>query len=447
MGDFSRDPDTTLQDAIAKNYSRVRFQQGKPLLDRELNLLADLASPQRFAQNNFGNGVRSEGDDFLITGLSVPNNDFTITGGSCLVNGYEIVLAGNTTYKNQPRNEHVANLPGGVSNVYLRVFRSEVTGAQDALLLNAGDVGSETAVRERVEWEVLVSTVVIATSDHFLLAVINTLGPTVDDRRRRGLNVSAMRDELATARGSTAQLGTRLDVSLAANGSLRPNIVGNVQVADNAITANKIVDGSVGTAEVADGAVTTPKIADNAVTTQKIPDNAVGTAKIPDNAINAAKIANNAVTTAKIADANVTTPKLALANFTEPILANNSVSNRTILNGSVSIAKLNAPQVVNLQVSVPAAPAPGQRGETVVTLQELDDHAFFMVSVHFDGPRPVLPPLVASLRSFDWFYRVALNKFAGIGSQPYRHFHQVVIQNPNTAEISVTVRAFRISEV
>lgn len=432
MGDFSRDPETVLQDAITKNYSRVRFQQGKPLLDRELNLLGDLASPQRFAQTNFGNGVRGEGNDFLIAALNVAGNDFTITAGNCLVNGFEVTLPANTTYKNQPRKENVANLPGGASNVYLRVFRTETSGAQDATLLNAGDVGSETAIREKVEWEVLVTTQNITGVDHFLLAAINTAGPTVTDRRRRGLNVGAMRDELTSARGSTVQLSTRLDASLGPTGALLPNIVTGGQLADN----------TVGTTKIADNAVITTKIADNAVTTQKIADNAVNTAEIVDNAVVTNKLANNSVVSGKIADAGVTATKLAAQAVTEPALANNAVSNRTIANGAVSIAKMNASQVVNLQVSVPAAPAAGQRGELTVTLQELDEQGFYLISVHFDAPR--VPAAPALSRSFDWKHRVALSK--ALGNQPFRHFHQVVIENPNTVEITVTVRALRLAE-
>ena len=434
MGDFSKDPETVLQDAISKNYCRVLFQQGKPLLDRELNLLGDIANPQRFAQANFGNGVRGEGNDFLVTGLDVPNNDFTITAGSCLVNGLEVILAASVSYKNQPHKENVAALPGGVSNVYLRAFKTEAAGAHDAALLNAGDVGSETAIRQKVDWEVLVTTQNITAVDHFLLAVINTAGPTIQDRRRKALNVSAMRDELTSARGSAAQLSARLDATLNPAGGLLPNIVTSGQIADNAISSNKI----------SDNAIITTKIADNAVTAQKIANNAVATPAIADNAIGTNKIANNAVIGGKIADGSVTSNKIAAQAVTEPILANNSVSNRTIVPGSVSITKLNASQVVNLQVSVPAAPAAGQRSEVVVTIQEVDETAFYLVSVHFDGPRPPLPAQTVSLRSFDWKYRVSLNKL--LGAQPYRHFHQIVIENPNTVEITVTVRAFRLAE-
>lgn len=424
MGDFSRDPETVLQDAINKNYCRIRFQQGKPLLDRDLNLLGDIANPQRFAQANFGNGVRGEGNDFLITLLSVPNNDFTITAGSCLVNGLEAILGANVTYKNQPHKENVAALPGGASNVYLRVFKTETSGTDDVALLNAGDVGAETSVREKVDWEVLVTTQNITAPDHFLLAVINTAGPSVQDRRRKGLNVGAMRDELTNARGSTAQLSARLNASLTPAGTLLPNIVTGGQVADNSIATNKIADNAVATTKVADNAIVSSKIADNAVVTNKI--------------------ANNAVIGGKLADGSITSNKIAAQAITEPSLANNSVSNRTILPGSVSLAKINAAQVVNLQVSVKAAPAAGQIAETVVTIQEADETAFYLVSVHFDGPRPPLAPQAVSTRTLDWKYRVALNKFQG--ATPYRHFHQVVIENPNTVEVTVTVRAFRLAE-
>jgi hypothetical protein len=430
MGDFSRDPEVALKDALAKNYSRVRFQQGKAVLDSELNLLADLASPQRFAQNNFGNGIRGDGSDFLITNLSVPTNDFTITAGTCLLNGYEVVLLANTTYRNQPRAENVAPLPAGNSNVYLRVFRSEVNGVQDAGLLNAGDVGSETSIREKVEWEVLVTTQTIDARDHLLLAVINSAGPTVTDRRRKSLNVGAIRDELSNARGSTAQLSARLDASLTPTGALRPNIVGNGQIADNAI----------GTTKLADGAVANTKLADSSVSTQKIANNAVTAAQLADNAVISAKIVNNGVTTTKIADANVTTPKLAPGAVTEPTLANDAVSNRTIVNGAVSLAKLNATEVVNQQVTVLAAPA-GQRAEQVVPLLQTDSQAFFLVSVHFDEPRPGGP--IPITRSCDWKYRVTLQKLPLLGA--FRHFHQVVIEHTNNVDIKVTVQALRLA--
>lgn len=449
MGDFSRNPETVLQEAMANGYLRVRFQQGKPLLDRDLNLLADLASPQRFAQNNFGNGIRGEGTDFLITNLNVPGNDFRIGRGSCLVDGCEIVLPANTTYRTQPRPENAAALPAGASNVYLRVFRTEATGARDAALLNAVDVGAETSVREKAEWEVLVTTQTISTRDHFLLAAINTVGPTITDRRRKGLNVDAIRDELTNARGTTSQLSTRLDASLTATGALKPNAVTNTQILDNSIAGPKLADNAVTNIKLADNAVTTQKLADNAVTTQEIADNAVSGQKIANNSVSTQKIAANAVTNGQLADnavsgnkiANngVTANKIAAGVVTEPTLANNAVSNRTIANGAVTIEKMNAPQVLGRQVTLAAAPANG-RTEQVLDLPETDGHAFYLISVHFDEPRPGGAGQVS--RSINWHHRVTLQKL----NAQFRHFHQVVIENTNQVEIRATVRALRLAE-
>src|ERR1039457_7107858 len=187
MGNYSQDPNTALQNAIAKGYTRVRFQQGKPVLDRELNLAADLANPQRIAQNYIGNGTPAGDTGFAISTLNIPGNDFAISAGRALVNGLEIVLANNTTYRTQPNQTHVANLPAGVSNVYLHALPTEITSVQDPDLANPNDVHSETAIRERMDWEVVVSAAAINAPDSYLLASINTVGAVVQDRRRVGL--------------------------------------------------------------------------------------------------------------------------------------------------------------------------------------------------------------------------------------------------------------------
>ncbi len=96
MGNYSKDPATALQTALSKGYSRVRFQQGKPILDRELNLAADLAGCERLAQQYIGDGVPAGSAGFQITGLNTPTGDFSILPGTCRVGGLEIVLANPT---------------------------------------------------------------------------------------------------------------------------------------------------------------------------------------------------------------------------------------------------------------------------------------------------------------------------------------------------------------
>lgn len=335
MGNFSRDPVAALNAALANGYSRVRFQQGKPILDRELNLAVDLASSDRLAQQYIGNGVPDGSQGFQITNLDVPGNNFAISAGRCLVAGGEVVLANQTTYKGQPNTGKVAPLPGGASNVYLHVFPSEITSAQDPDLNNSGDVGIETSVREEANWEVLVSVAAIIAPDHFLLAVIDTGAKTITDRRRVGLTLSAVKDEVAAARGSTAQLSTRLNASLANDGTIKP--------------------------------------------------------------------------------------------------------------GSVSVQKMASTLVLNAQFSVAAAPAPGQTAQQPVTLANADDPGFFLVSVHFDGPRSTGPAQIPLTQVFDWQYRVML--FKPQGSTVFnQHLYQIVIANPNTFAISVTVKAYRLAE-
>ncbi|HKQ05862.1 MAG TPA: hypothetical protein VJ464_12070 [Blastocatellia bacterium] len=259
MGNYSKDPQTVLQEALIKGYSRVLFQQGSPVLDRELNLASDLASPQRLAEHYLGNGAPADSANaFRVSNLDVANNNFTIEAGRCLVGGGEVRLTANTTFKAQPHPPNPAVLPAGASNVYLRVFRSEVTGAQDSDLLNGGDVKAETAIREKLDWQVLVSAAAITTSDHFLLAVIDTGANKVTDQRLTGLTVAAIRNEINLARGSAASLDARLAASLASDGTLKAGAAGNQQLADKAVTQQKVADNSIAITQLKKSAISAP---------------------------------------------------------------------------------------------------------------------------------------------------------------------------------------------
>lgn len=199
MGNYSKKPQDVLADAQTKNYSRVRFQQGKPILDRELNLLGDLAGTERLARTYIGNGIPEDSDGFKIGGDVA--SDFSISAGRCLVNGYEVVLEEATTYRTQPHKEHLVSSMPNTAEVYLKVWSREVTDAEDANLENNGDVGFETALREKVDWEVLAleateAEKARASPDYFLLASITPqsagMGYVLADERITGLNMSAL---------------------------------------------------------------------------------------------------------------------------------------------------------------------------------------------------------------------------------------------------------------
>jgi len=266
---FSKDPNQVLQDALNKGYSRVRFQQGKPVLDRELNLLGDLANPQRFASSYIGDGVPTGSDGFAITNLNVAANDFTISAGRCLVNGSEVVLSGNTTYKTQPNKGKVAALPAGASGVYLRVFPTQTTEVQDANLNNQGDVGFVTSLREKTDWEVIVSVAPL-NSDHYLLANINTAANRITDMRRKGLSVETLRDDVNTDRDVIKKIGDRLDLSHTANGDLKPNVVGATQLINASVDNTKLAANAVLEANIANDAISKRTIQDRQVSMMKL---------------------------------------------------------------------------------------------------------------------------------------------------------------------------------
>jgi hypothetical protein len=224
-----------LKDASDSGYSRLLSQQGKPVLDSDLSVLASLASFQHIGPY-LGNGVPAGSNGFAVGNLNLELNDFDITAGLCLVNGQEARLKEATTYKTQPNNENVVSLPEGKSKVYLRVFPVEVN-AQGG---DTEDVGIETAVREKTEWEILVSTNEINAPDHFVLAEIDTTNNEVIDRRRRALTLAALRDELDRARGSMGELGQRLDISQGDDGKLRDGVVSKSVLANGAVPIQKL---------------------------------------------------------------------------------------------------------------------------------------------------------------------------------------------------------------
>jgi hypothetical protein len=300
VGNYSKNPQTAYQEAVQKGYARVRFQQGKPILDRELNLLSDLAGPQRLAPY-MGNGVPDGSDGFRISGLSTSTHDFQIKAGRCLVNGYEVVLAADTTYKNQPHKERVGPLPTSTSGIlpklYLRVIIAEATEAQDAELQNPGDVGFETSVRERVEWEVFVSATDITAPDHFLLAQYFT-SPTVmvTDRRITGMTLAKVRDDLNTSSASATSANTRLDLIMGSTQTIKDNIVTTTKILDGAVTSPKLFDGAVTSPKLGPNAVGPGQLADNAVLQQKLADNSVSATKIQPGVIGTQHLGTNIIT-------------------------------------------------------------------------------------------------------------------------------------------------------
>jgi hypothetical protein len=158
---FSTDPDTYLRDALNKGYVGARIEQGVPVLDRDLNLLADLplAMLRTLTADFIGDGVREGNDAFLVVAADA-DNDFEITGpGVLVVDGLQIRIPAPLRYSAQSTTP--LTTPVGVREdlVYLDVLTEPtlVDQTDDTDLENRSDVGQQTSVRLMASWQVRVA--------------------------------------------------------------------------------------------------------------------------------------------------------------------------------------------------------------------------------------------------------------------------------------------------
>ncbi|HET7461556.1 MAG TPA: DUF6519 domain-containing protein [Longimicrobium sp.] len=286
MGNFSRDTFDRL-----KHYVGVRLQQGVPIVDADWNEMDDV---RRYELRTFltwfvGDGVPQGNDGFAVQ-ATAETNDFRIRGGNgtadgagrILVAGWEAINESDLRYAQQKlfNNNALAaewgvdplpllTTPGSnrTDTVYLDVWEREVDSTEDPDQLVNPQIGVETAVRLKREWAVRVvegsSAVPAAPPGHAYLALARLArtggsasigGSAITDLRRTGINLSTLRDNLATvqaevtaARGGLTSLDQRLDVSLAETGQLKANTVGSAQVANGALGEAKITfDGAGG---------------------------------------------------------------------------------------------------------------------------------------------------------------------------------------------------------
>ncbi len=164
-GNFSNNKQDTFNPQ--EGFIGTRLQQGVPLLDRDWNELEDIRRYQdvMLRKHYLGNGTPDDG--FRISALDPPANDFMISAGRSLVDGFEAVNdAGGSDfilYSSQmglPALTKVKATPPNVITrndiVYLDVWIEEVTGADLPRLKNPDDVAMETCIRHRLRWLVRV---------------------------------------------------------------------------------------------------------------------------------------------------------------------------------------------------------------------------------------------------------------------------------------------------
>ncbi len=145
----------------------VRLQQGVPLLDRDWNELEDIRRYQEVMLRRHYLGDGTPDDGFRINALDPSANDFMISGGRIMVDGFEAVNepagADFILYSSQtgapPLKKVTTVLPLKAIRediVYLDLWIEEVTGADLPRLKNPDDVAMETCIRHRMRWMVRV---------------------------------------------------------------------------------------------------------------------------------------------------------------------------------------------------------------------------------------------------------------------------------------------------
>lgn len=166
MGNFSRSPSELLAESLAKDYVALHIEQGVPVLDRDLNLLADLITERfrRIVERHIGDGIAAPGGNqgFRVQPTSPLSNDFVLSAepgvSRYLVAGMEVTLSANKRYSEQP-GVPALTVPATARTdvVYLDVTVMEVESDADAALANPADVGMQTSVRRKVVWNVRVA--------------------------------------------------------------------------------------------------------------------------------------------------------------------------------------------------------------------------------------------------------------------------------------------------
>jgi len=330
----------------------------------------------------------------LVASGSVGSTSVTVSAGVAVdAGGREIVLSAPDTL----------TMPTGQASVDIFISYGEEPSDPSA---DPGVVGF-TRITERPNLGVAPAGTVPAGGVLLARAPLNLAN---------GQLTGAVNNSVRTIASTTIGDGTITEVKLA------NTAVSTRTIQDNAVNAAKILDGSVGNAELANNAVTAPKIADNAVTAPKIADNAVTAPKIADSSVTTLKLADNAVTAAKLQ-----------SHPSDNILR--AVGKQHIQNNSVSIAQLSGSLVLDGQVSI----SPIGGGEVAVTIQEVDEHAFYLISVRIVGPRSVQSNPVIT-----WRHRTEI--LSPPAPNTLSHRHQLFIQNLTPLIITVSYKVYRINE-
>ncbi len=168
MASFSKEPTEAVRKGREQGYVSVAFEQGVPVLDRDLNLLGALPLEATSATLDelIGAGADASREGFGISALpSGDENDFLIATGVLSLPGVSVENRTEMRYSRQdPSPPPLTPFTFATDErarrrdvVYLDAWTEQVGSEIDAALENRGDVGIETSMRRRSRWRVRVA--------------------------------------------------------------------------------------------------------------------------------------------------------------------------------------------------------------------------------------------------------------------------------------------------
>jgi hypothetical protein len=206
----------------AKNWIGVRLQQGVPLLDRDWNEAEDIRRHYaRTLRRQFIGEGAPDVDGFLIKAPATQiANDFVISPGWCMVDGYEVQNEREILYSQQPGSPILPD--SAVADEWIVFLDTEIVRIgeeEDPSLGNPQDLRLETCLRDRLTWSVrVVRSPEIPPPDGYVLAVIRRPANTrfltpamIEDKRRAGLQLADAVDRIETLEVKNEQLTERVN--------------------------------------------------------------------------------------------------------------------------------------------------------------------------------------------------------------------------------------------
>jgi hypothetical protein len=205
-----------------KQFIGVRLQCGVPLLDRDWNEAEDVRRyfERKLRQNYIGDGTPDANSFKVVPAPAGVQNDFVISAGRCMVDGYDVWNPAPVLFSQVPGNAKLAaNQASETLIVYVRPLISRVTSLEDRDLGNEQDINLETCVRDRLSWTVsFVRPPQQPPAGSFRLAQINRPAnaarieaPMIQDLRGNALNLRALVNENQQLRQQVVTLENRVN--------------------------------------------------------------------------------------------------------------------------------------------------------------------------------------------------------------------------------------------